>query len=75
MNEKALNNQIKQGLLMWLVCMVATLVIYLCGENPLKASMLIVADIVFPIVTLLLVIKKKNDKFQNKCVMILENAV
>lgn len=58
MNEKALNNQIKQGLLMWLVCITATLVIYLCGKNPLEASMLIVADIIFPIVTLFLFIKK-----------------
>ena len=66
MMEKALSNQIKQGLLMWLVCMAATLVIYLCGENPLKASMLIVADIVFPIGTLLLVIKKHQISKENE---------
>ena len=59
--KKALKNQIKQGIGIWVILWLATLIIYLLGKNPLEASMIIVGDIVIPIVVLLLLAKYKSE--------------
>ena len=56
----ALKNQIIQGIGMWVILWLATLVIYLLGKNPLEASMIIVGDIIIPIIVLLLLSKYKR---------------
>lgn len=59
--KKALKSQIKQGIGMWVILWVTTLIIYLLGKNPLEASMIIVGDIIIPIVVLFLLIKYKSE--------------
>ena len=59
--KEALKNQIKQGIGMWAILWITTLVIYLLGKNPHEASMIIVGDIIIPIVVLLLIAKYKSE--------------
>ena len=59
--KKALKNQIKQGIVMWVILWLATLIIYLSGKNPLEASMIIVGDVIIPIVVLFLLAKYKAE--------------
>ena len=59
--KEALKNKIKQGIGMWVILWLATLVIYLLGKNPLEASMIIVGDIIIPIIVLLLLSKYKRE--------------
>ena len=59
--KEALKNQIKQGIGMWVILWLATLVIYLLGKNPLEASIIIVGDIIIPIIVLLLLSKYKRE--------------